>query len=303
MSASPHGDFHYEVVTVTRTGKERVHEFASEDPLAPGNVVRLDGRFWLIASIEPAEGAPARALAEPARYRLRLRHPAGREEIGAFRRFRPDAPRLGHALTTIEDGQPVSWQVVEEQLARDENGEPYLDLVAERDYEEVEALPNHELEHTLAREQDDELPAAAAAAFSRADQERLAIELVALEPGEEPDWAEAERFIDSLVIEEVEDDLIELCGVNPDSDPKDTWLEKVKTRLRADLDQFRADIEGDLDQIEQWSFRDGRIFASIGSRTDRSAATGGCAGSPTPRYSEPPGSSAFARLSSNRVPK
>jgi hypothetical protein len=268
VSASLHGDFHYEVVTVTRTGKERVREFASEDPLAPGSVVRFDGRFWLIASIEPSADAPARALAEPARYRLRLRHPAGREEVGAFRRLRPDAPRVGHALTTIEDGQPVSWQVVEEQLARDQNGEAYLDLVAERDYEEVEALPNHELEHTLARDLDDELPAAAAAAFSHAEQEGLSIELVALEPGEEPDWAEAERFIDSLVIEEVEDDLIELCGVNPDADPKDTWLETVKTRLRADLDQFRADVEGDLDQIEQWSFRDGRIFASVGTPDD-----------------------------------
>ena len=67
-------------MTVTRTGVERMREFASDDPLAPGSVVRLDGRFWLIASIEPSEDAPARALAEPARYRLRLRHPAGREE-------------------------------------------------------------------------------------------------------------------------------------------------------------------------------------------------------------------------------
>jgi hypothetical protein len=268
VSASPHGDFHYEVVTVRRTGKERVHEYASEDPLAPGDVVRLDGRFWLIASVEPVEDGPARALAAPARYRLRLRHPGGSEDIGAFRRFRAGAPRLGHALTTIEDGQPASWQVVEEQVARDEAGDPYLDLVAERDYEEVEALPNHELEHTLARNQDDELPAAATAAFARAEEAGLAIELVALEPGEEPDWDEAERFLEALVIEEVSEDLIELCGVDPDTDPKDTWLETVKERLRSDLTQFRADVEGDFDQIEQWSFRDGRIFASVGTPDD-----------------------------------
>jgi hypothetical protein len=245
-----------------------VHAFASEDQLAPADVIRLDGRFWLIASTEPVEDGPARALAAPARYRLRLRHPGGSEEIGAFRRFRADAPRLGHALTTIEDGQPASWQVVEEQLARDENGDPYLDLVAERDYEEVEALPDHELEHTLARNQDDELPATAAATFARAEEAGLAIELVALEPGEEPDWDEAERFLEALVIEEVSEDLLELCGVDPDTDPKDTWLETVKERLRSDLAQFRADVEGDLDQIEQWSFRDGRIFASVGSPDD-----------------------------------
>ena len=98
----------------------------------------------------------------------------------------------------------------------------------------------------------------------------LSIELVALEPGEEPDWDEAERFIDALVIEEIHDDLIEMCGVNPDNDPKDTWLEQVKRRLRSDLAQFRADVESDHDQIEQWSFRDGQIFASFGTEEEES---------------------------------
>jgi hypothetical protein len=268
VQPSPHGDFHYDVVMQRRTGKERVHAFASDDQLVPGDVVRLDGRFWLIASIEPAEEAAARALAEPARYRVKLQHPDGREEIGAFRRFRSGAPGLGHAFTTIEHGLPVSWQVVDEQLARDENGEPYLELTAERNYEDVETLPDHELEHTLAVEQEEELPASAVAAFSRAEQAGLSIELVALEPGEEPDWEEAERFLDALVIEEVAEYLIELCGVEPDTDPKETWLETVKGRLHSDLAQFREELEGGLEQIEQWSFRDGRIFASIGSPDD-----------------------------------
>jgi len=269
VQPSPHGDFHYEVVALRRTGEKRVHEFASQDPLVPGDVVRLDGRFWLVASIESAEEAPARALAEPARYRLRLRHPDGREEVGAFRRFRPGAPRLGHAFTTIQHGRPVSWQIVDEQLARDEaGGEPYLDLTAERDYAEVETLPDHELEHTLAVKQEEELPASAVAAFSRAEEAGLSIELVALDPGEEPGWEEAERYLDALVIEEVEDDLIELCGVDPDTDPKETWLGTVKDRLRSDLAHFREDVEGVFEQIEQWSFRDGRIFASIGSPDD-----------------------------------
>jgi hypothetical protein len=43
VQPSPHGDFHYLVVTRRRTGKERVHEFASEDQLEPGDVLRLDG--------------------------------------------------------------------------------------------------------------------------------------------------------------------------------------------------------------------------------------------------------------------
>jgi hypothetical protein len=268
VQASPHGDFHYVVVTRRRTGKERSHEFASEDALEPGDILRLEGRHWLVASIEPAADAPTRAVAEPARYRLRLRHPDGREELGVLRRFRPDAPRLGHSFTTLEDGQPVSWEVVDQQLERDDQGDPYLGFTAERDFAEVEALPNHELEHTLARSREDELPQSAQAAFDRAEQMGLSIELVALEPGEEPDWEEAERFIEALVIEEIEDDLLELCGVAPDNDPKETWLETVQRRLRSDLAQFRADVEDDYEQIEQWSFRDGRIFASVGSPDD-----------------------------------
>jgi hypothetical protein len=36
----------------------------------------------------------------------------------------------------------------------------------------------------------------------------------------------------------------------------------------ADLQQFRADVEVDHDQIEEWSFRGARIFASVGSPDD-----------------------------------
>jgi hypothetical protein len=93
-----------------------------------------------------------------------------------------------------------------------------------------------------------------------------------LNPG---DVVRLEGFIDALVIDEVEDDVLELAGVNPDHDPKETWLETVKERLRADLDQFRADVEGEHDQIEEWSFRDGRIFASVGRWEDEAAAESG----------------------------
>lgn len=264
-----HDHFHYEIAARTRAGTERVHAYASDDPLGPGDVVRLEGRYWLIESVDSVEEArPARVEAKPARYRVRLRHPDGREELGALRRFRPGAPRLGHAFTTVEDGQPVSWQILEERLARDEEGEPYLDLVAARDYAEFDALPDHELEHTLAASEEEGLPAAAAATLSRAEQAGLAVELVALEPGEEPDWEEAERYLDALVLEEIEDDLLELCGVNPDRDRRETWLTTVTERLRTDLARFREDVEGDQDQIEEWSFRDGRIFASVGSLDD-----------------------------------
>lgn len=255
----------YEIATVNRLGRQRVHTYASDGPLRPGDVVRLSGRHWLVEQVDDS----SHVVAKPARYRLRLRHPNGSEELGGFRRWRPGAPSLGHAFTTREGGQTISWEVVDEQVARDEESEPYLSLIAERNYAEVEELPDHELEHALARSED-ELPEAAEATLARAEAAGLEVELVALEPGELPDWDEAERYIDALILEEIEDDLLEQCGVNPERDPRETWLEKVKERLRTDLEQFRADVEGDHDAIEEWDFRDGRIFASVGSLDDES---------------------------------
>lgn len=256
----------YEIVTVNRAGIERVQPFVSEDALVPGIVLRLAGRDWLVEQVEE----PGRATAKPARYRLTLRHPDGREEPGAFRRFRPDGPRLGHAFSTIEDRQPISWEVVDERLERDENGDPYLALVAEREYGEQEGnIPDHELEHALAQDRA-ELSETAVATLQRAQDSGLAVELVALDPGEAPDWEEAKRYIDAIGLDEIEDDLLELAGVNPDQDPRDTWLDTVRDRLRDDLDAFRADVESDHDEIEEWDFQDGRVFASVGSPDDES---------------------------------
>jgi hypothetical protein len=254
----------YEIVTSSRSGNARSHPYVSDTQLRRGDVVVLGGRYWLVADLEDG-----RAVAKPARYRLVLRYPDSREEAGAFRRFRVDAPRLGHEFTTAPEGEPWAWVVVDERLERDNDGEPYLELVADRDFGEVEELPIHELEHALAL-RDDSLPESARAALARAEGAGLAVELVALEPGEAPDWAAAERYLGSLVLEEIEDDLIEMCGVDPDTDPRDSWLDAVKERLRADLERFRADIEGDHDEIEEWDFRGGRIFASVGSLDDES---------------------------------
>jgi hypothetical protein len=258
----------YEIVTVNRAGIERRHQYATADELAPGDVVMLEGRYWLIERVETSNSdLRARAFAKPARYRLLLRHPTGRVEAGAFRRYRPDAPSLGHAFSTLEDGRPVSWEVIDRQLVRDADGEPYVELVAERDYRELEELPDHELEHALAARESD-LPPAAEAMFARAEEVGDYVELVALDPGEAPDWAEAEEYLDALVLEEIEDDLLVLSGVDPDRDPRDSWLGTVKERLRSDLERFRDDIEGDHDEIEEWDFGGGRIFASVGSWDD-----------------------------------
>jgi hypothetical protein len=265
ISQSP---LEHEVVTRNRAGVERAHAYASEEPLRPGDVLRLEGRFWLVEEVD-TDAAPPSALAKPARYRIQLNHPDGRVELGAVRRYRPGAPHRGHSFTTMEDGQPVSWEIDDERLERDDEGEPLLELVAERDYGEAEELPDHELEHTLTT-RSLRLPGAASALLQRADGAGLAMELVALNPGELPDWDEAGRYIDALIREEIEDDLLVLSGVNPARDPQERWLEKVQERLRADLDSFRADVEGDHDEIEEWDFLDGRVFAAVGSFDDES---------------------------------
>jgi hypothetical protein len=268
---SEHGDFHYDVVVHHRTGQEHVRRFVSDERLAVGDVVRLEGRDWLIESVEPdGEGLSGRARAKPARYRLSLRHPDGRKEVGAFRRFRPDAPDLGHSFSTLENGYPVSWEVVERRPDHDDLGEIYLELIAERDFAELDELPNHELEHALARGRGEEVSEGAAATLERAGQMGLSVELVALDPGEEPDWGGAERYIDALILEEIEDDLLVLCGADLDHDPREQWLETVKERLRSDLDRFRGDVDGDHDEIEQWGFRGGWIFVSVGNADDES---------------------------------
>jgi hypothetical protein len=268
VAPTEHGDFHYDIAARSRAGTERVHRYATDEPLEIGDVVRVEGRHWLIERFEPdGDEVTARAFAAPGRYRLKIQHPDGQEEVGAMRRFRPDAPSVGHTFSTLEDGRPISWEITEQQLARDDEG-PYVELVARRDFSEVEEVPDHELEHTLTRRQDDEVPDSAEATFARAEEEGLELELVALEPGEEPDWPETDRYIDALTLDLVEDDLLELCGVNPGRDPRDTWLGTIKSRLTEDRDAFRADIEGEHDQIEEWDFRGGRIFASIGTHED-----------------------------------
>ena len=252
----------YELTHSTRSGHERVLPFTSQDPLEPGSLVHIEGRDWLVDGLDGT-----RATLKPARYRLGLRHPDGHEELGAMRRYRSDAPRVGHTFSTVEDGAPASWQVVDEQLAHDGEG-PYLQMTAERDYSEQEdspTLPEHELEHAFAREED---ASGAAATLARADQAGQYVELMALEPGEAPDWAEAQSFLDSLELEEIHDDLLVRSGVDPERDPQDSWLGIVKERLQADLEQYRADIETNHDQIEEWDFRDGRVFAAIGSYDD-----------------------------------
>jgi hypothetical protein len=260
----------YDVVAHRRAGRELVRRYASDDPLEPGDILRLDGRSWLVESVESnGDGELPRVRARPARYRLRLHYPDDHEELGAFRRYQPDSPGLDRAFTTVVDGQPATWAVVDERLAYDEEGEPYLDLVAERDYSELDEPPDHELEHTLAPD-DAELPDTAVEMLTEAQASGLSVELVALEPGELPDWDEARRAIDVLIVEEIEDDLFELCGVDVDGDPPDTWLGTVKERLRADLESFRADVEGDHDEVEEWDFLDGRIFAAVGSIDDES---------------------------------
>jgi hypothetical protein len=251
----------YEIVTRDRAGRERVHPYAGEDALAPGSVVLLGGRYWLAVRVEEQ-----RVQAHLARYRLALHHPDGHRETGAFRRFRADAPSPGHQLITLEKGVPISWAIVDQRLTCDDAGEPFLESIAERDYAEAESFPttNSSIRST-------------GRVTSRAWPPRYW--RAPGRPGSRSSWLDsrparhrigARRYLDSVIIEEVENDLLEQCGVDPRHDPQETWLDTVKQRLRDDLDSFRADIEDRHEEVEEWDFRGGRSFAAIGSFDDDS---------------------------------
>jgi hypothetical protein len=254
----------YDMAVRAASGRERVHPYLSEEGLVAGSVVEIAGRHWLVDEVDGA-----RALASPARYRLTLRHPDGREELGALRRYRADAPVPGHQFTTVAERSTISWTVRGERLARDEDGRPFVEYVAERDFSEADLLPDHQLEHATDRDE------AAPPAVARAQASGMSIELVALEPGQAADWDEAFRFVDSLVLDELGDDLLELCAVDFDHDRRSTWLDIAKGRLREDLERFRDDIGGDRDQIERWEFRDGTVFAALGQGDDEHRADSG----------------------------
>lgn len=98
------------------------------------------------------------------------------------------------------------------------------------------------------------------------------------------------------MIEEVEDDLIEQCGVDPAVDPRRTWLSHVQHRLNEDLARFREDVEGDHHQIEEWGFRGGRIFASVGTPDDESDPDSGHGWMCRLVDSEALGAAGFARI-------
>jgi hypothetical protein len=253
--------FPYTLMTHDRSGNKRSHPYTSPDPLEKGSVVLLGGRHWLVEGVDGT-----RVQTRPARYRLSLRHPDGHLEAGAFRRFRSDAPIVGHRLATLENSKPVSWVVMQARLARDDVGEPFIDLIAEQDHGVVESPPDHQLEHAHERQGDADI--AVAATLTEAHRAGLAVELVGIEAGHAPDWDEASRYLDSLVLEELEDDLIEQSGVNTRRDPQELWLEIVKHRLRSDLESFRHDAEGRHREIKEWYFAESRIFAAVGNFDD-----------------------------------
>jgi hypothetical protein len=255
--------FSYTLVMHDRAAREQTHRYTSGDPLVLGSVVLLGGRYWLVDQVNGAA-----VQSRPARYRLILRHPDGREEAGAFRRNRSDAPTVGHQLATFENGGPISWAVVEQRLAHDDAGEPFLESIAERDHGEAESLPDHQLEHAI--EQDGDDIGVAGTILARATEAGLAIELVGLDSGEAPDWEGATSYLESLILEELEDDLIEQCGVDTRHVPQEGWLALVKQRLREDLSSLRADIEGPHDDVEEWDYHGGKIFAALGRFDDDS---------------------------------
>jgi len=101
------------------------------------------------------------------------------------------------------------------------------------------------------------------------------LELVALVEGSAPDWQEAAAYIDSLVLEEVGDDLLLECGVDTEGSPRETWLAVVQDRLRSDLASFRSEVDGGHEELELWELGGTRIFVSTGTTDDEREPSSG----------------------------
>jgi len=110
--------------------------------------------------------------------------------------------------------------------------------------------------------------------------------LVALDPGEEPDWPASKSLAlhsTHSSFEEIEDDLFVAVRRRRRHDGgRRRWLgNREGAPAVADLEAFATDVEGDHDEIEEWEFR---VVASS-SRSEPaktsstpSADTAGCAG-------------------------
>ena len=255
----------YSVIVPGRpgSGQEHRHRLSTANDLVVGDVVRVAGGRWIVDELREA-GGEREARLEPARFRLVLLLPDGREEAGAVRRLRDDSLGGGHAFTTADEAgtHRLRWDVVESRFVRDEGGRPLIEFVAEHGLHAHEQVPDHELEHRNAQYGD---LAEARAALEFATAAGLAVELVELEPDRDPDWDEARAFLEGLVIEEIGEDLLERCGVKPEHDPPEAWIEEVRLRLRADLASFRGDVEGPHRQIQEWQIGPRRVFASSGT--------------------------------------
>ena len=131
-----------------------------------------------------------RAAAKPGALST-LARPSGRPPRGG--RVPSLRPGFAPARSRLHDrrstAQPISWAVVDERFARDDDGEPSSSSWRSATSPRTRGIvPDHELEHTLARRAEEELPEEATSLLDRADRLGQSVELVALEPGEAPDW-------------------------------------------------------------------------------------------------------------------
>ena len=184
----------YEVVTSISREKERVRRYSSDDPLAPGE--RAPDGWPLLARSRASKGREARpglprVLAKPARYRLRLRHPDGHEELGAMRRLRSGSPDgwVTHSRRSRKDSRSAGrWST--SSLSATSAASRFSTYVAERDYAEAEgSSPTMSSSTRSTVRRRGGCRRTPTRRSQRLPREGLDVELVALDPGEEPDWA------------------------------------------------------------------------------------------------------------------
>ena len=213
----------------------------------------LDGRDWLVDAVE--EGDTARVVAKPARYRLRLRHPDGREELGAFRRMRA--------------GQPATRPLVHDARGRgsrqlgasSRRRSPTTSRTSRSSTSSPSATTARPRATCPTTSSSTRSPASADGSGRRQGVDRRGDALRACRSSSPRSSRTRRRTGRRLAatsrpsVSTRSRTTCSSCAASTRGDDSEgTWLETVQARLRDDLESFSADVEGDHDEIEEWDF-------------------------------------------------
>ena len=253
--------------TSRRSGKERVHPYTSEEPLAPGDVVRYEGRDWLVERLDGTRVA-AEAGALPAAATAPRRARGARRVPALPARRSPGRAHLQHAR-----GRAAGELAGRRRAARrrDEHGEPV-------------PRPDRRARLQRARGRAAACPSTSSSTRSRArTTPRGGGRGAGARRGGGPvRRARRARAGRGARLGRGRGVHRRARARGDRGRPARALRRRTPTAIRARRGSTPSrsgcapissgsghDVEGDHDEIEEWEFRDGRIFAAVGSFEER----------------------------------